>query len=117
MLRILCIAAAVSLVLGIATEGIKEGWLEGASILIAVLIIVTVTSGNNYIKEQQFQRLNALATAKNVNVYRGGSLINISVYDLLVGDVVEVETGEIISVDGILIEAHNMAVDESSLTG
>lgn len=29
-----------------------------------------------------------MATAKNVNVYRGGELVNISVYELLVGDVV-----------------------------
>jgi hypothetical protein len=53
-----------------------------------VVIIVTVTSGNNYIKEQQFQKLNAIAQAKNVNCYRGGDLINMSVYDLLVGDIV-----------------------------
>lgn len=50
MLRILCASAAVSLVLGIATEGLAEGWLEGASILIAVVLIITVTAGNNYIK-------------------------------------------------------------------
>ena len=93
MLKILCVSAIVSLVLGIATEGIKEGWLEGASILMAVIIIVTVTSTNNYLKEKQFQKLNAIATAKNINAYRGGDLVNMSVYDLLVGDVVEVETG------------------------
>lgn len=93
MLKILCVSAIVSLVLGIATEGIKEGWLEGASILMAVIIIVTVTSTNNYLKEKQFQKLNAIATAKNINVYRGGDLVNMSVYDLLVGDIVEVETG------------------------
>lgn len=87
MLRILCYSAVVSLVLGIATEGLKEGWLEGASILLAVIIIVTVTSGNNYLKEKQFQKLNAMATAKNINAYRGGDLVNMSVYDLLVGDV------------------------------
>lgn len=90
MLKILCVSAVVSLVLGIATEGIKEGWLEGASILMAVIIIVTVTSTNNYLKEKQFQKLNAIATAKNINAYRGGDLVNMSVYDLLVGDVVEV---------------------------
>ena len=117
MLRILCAAAAISLVLGILTEGLAEGWLEGASILIAVVIIVTVTSGNNYIKEQQFQKLNAIATAKDIHVYRGGDLIKMSVYDLLVGDVVQISTGEIFSVDGILIEGNDISVDESSLTG
>ena len=117
MLKILCASAVVSLVLGIATEGLKEGWLEGASILLAVIIIVTVTSANNYLKEKQFQKLNAIASAKNVNAYRGGELVNISVYDLLVGDVVELETGEILSVDGILIKGHDVAIDESSITG
>lgn len=93
MLRILCASAVVSLVLGIATEGLKEGWLEGASILLAVIIIVSVTSTNNYLKEKQFQKLNAIATQKNTNVIRGGELINISVYDLMVGDICEIETG------------------------
>lgn len=88
MLQILCYSAVVSLVLGILTEGLAEGWLEGASILIAVVLIISVTAGNNYIKEQQFQKLNALASAKNVNCYRGGDLVNMSVYDLLVGDIV-----------------------------
>lgn len=87
MLRILCVSAVVSLVLGIATEGIHEGWMEGASILVAVIIIVTVTSGNNYIKEKQFQKLNEVASRKNVNVLRNGQEINISVYDMLVGDI------------------------------
>jgi Ca2+ transporting ATPase len=90
MLRILCASAAVSLVLGILTEGLAEGWLEGASILLAVVIIISVTAGNNYIKEQQFQKLNAIAQAKNVNVYRGGDLLNLSVYELMVGDIVEI---------------------------
>lgn len=72
MLRILCASALVSLFLGILTEGLAEGWLEGASILFAVVLIVSVTATNNYLKEKQFQKLNALATAKNINVMRGG---------------------------------------------
>lgn len=40
-----------------------------------------------------------------------------SVYNLLVGDIVAVSTGEIVSVDGILIAGHDVAADESALTG
>ncbi len=58
MLRILCVAAVVSLTLGIATHGLAEGWIEGFSILLAVMIITVVASGNNYMKEQQFRKLN-----------------------------------------------------------
>ena len=77
----------------------------------AVVIIVTVTSGNNWVKEQQFKKLNAIASKKFVNVVRGERVENINVDDLLVGDVQIVETGEIISVDGLLIEAHDVMAD------
>lgn len=117
MLRILCVSAVVSLVLGIASEGLEKGWMEGTSILAAIVIIVTVTSGNNWVKEQQFIKLNAIATQKNVNILRNGDWVNMSVYDAVVGDIQYVETGEILSVDGLLIEGNNLLADESSMTG
>lgn len=40
-----------------------------------------------------------------------------SVYELLVGDIVQVETGEIISVDGIIFNNNKLYTDESSITG
>ena len=117
MLKLLLGAAIVSTVLGVIKDGIKEGALEGISIFIAISLIVVTTAGNNYMKEKQFRKLNAMVAKKNVNVYREGSLVNMSVYELLVGDVVEIETGEILSVDGIMINGNNVSVDESSITG
>ena len=43
--------------------------------------------------EQQFRKLNEVASRKNINVVRNAKTVNMSVYDLLVGDVVHVETG------------------------
>ena len=43
--------------------------------------------------------------------------MNIDVEQLLVGDIQIVETGEIISVDGLIIESHDIIADESSMTG
>lgn len=80
-------AAVVSLVLGIATEGLEHGWYEGTSILVAIVIIVTVTSGNNWVKEQQFKKLNEVAERKFVNVIRNGEVLNVLVYELVVGDI------------------------------
>lgn len=117
MLKILCAAAVVSLTLGIAMEGWATGWIEGFSILLAVVIITVVASGNNYMKEKQFRKLNEVASRKNINVIRNGKTINMSVYDLLVGDVVHVETGEILSVDGVVLESKRLTIDESSMTG
>lgn len=73
-MRILCAAAIVSLILGILMHGIKEGWLEGVSILLAVVIVSAVTAFNDYMKEKQFRKLNEVAKKKNVNVIRSGKI-------------------------------------------
>jgi Ca2+-transporting ATPase len=61
--------------------------------LVAILLIVSVTSINNFLKEQQFNKLNKIAERKKVNVVRDGLVCNIDVYELLVGDLVKIETG------------------------
>jgi len=58
MLRILIAAAFISLVIGVVEEGWEEGWIEGFAIFVAVITIVCVTAGNNYMKEKQFRKLN-----------------------------------------------------------
>ncbi len=68
-----------------------------------MIIITVVASGNNYMKEKQFRKLNEVASRKNINVIRNGKTVNMSVYELLVGDVVYVQTGEILSVDGVVL--------------
>ncbi len=57
-MRILLGAALVSLIIGVATEGLAKGWIEGLAIFIAIGIIVSVTATNDYIKEKQFRALN-----------------------------------------------------------
>jgi P-type Ca2+ transporter type 2C len=79
-IQILCFAAIASLVLGVATHGLKSGWLEGVSIILAVVIISAVTSGNEYFKEKQFRKLNEVACRKDVNVIRNGEILRMSVY-------------------------------------
>lgn len=54
MLKILLLAAVVAGVIGVYQHGMESGWIEGASILFAVTVIVIVTAGNNYMKEKQF---------------------------------------------------------------
>jgi len=61
--------------------------------LVAVIIITVVTVGNNYVKEQQFQNLFKKSQQKMVNVIRDGRQQELDQYDLLVGDVLKLETG------------------------
>jgi Ca2+ transporting ATPase len=53
ILQILIAAAIVSTVVGVIKDGMI-GLVEGGSILIAIVIIVGITTGNNYKKERQF---------------------------------------------------------------
>lgn len=51
-MQILLAAATVSLGIGIWREGIYKGWYEGVTIYLAVIIIVTVTATNDYLKDK-----------------------------------------------------------------
>ena len=116
MLRILILFALISMAIGFWREGWARGWIEGVTIWIAVLIIVLVSSVNDYIKELQFRKLNARRQERNVTVYRSGNVESISIYELLAGDVIEVETGGQLPVDCIVIQGE-LDMDESQMTG
>ncbi|VAI44613.1 unnamed protein product [Triticum turgidum subsp. durum] len=50
-------------------------------------------------------------------VIRGGRRIQVSIFDIVVGDVVALKIGDQVPADGILISGHSLAIDESSMTG
>jgi Ca2+-transporting ATPase len=54
---ILLIAAIVSLVIGILKDGFPAGLINGASILVALLIIIIVSSGNNWTSERRLAKI------------------------------------------------------------
>ncbi|KAH8598832.1 putative calcium-transporting ATPase 2 [Bisporella sp. PMI_857] len=125
VLILLSIAAAVSLGVGLyQTFGVdheagkpKIEWVEGVAIIVAIVVVVIVGSLNDYQKERQFVKLNQKKEDRNINVIRSGKTMEISVFDILVGDVVKLEPGDMIPVDGIFIEGHNVKCDESQTTG
>lgn len=91
--------------------------VEGTAIIVAVLAVIFTNAVNDYQKEAQFKKLNAKKEDRTVNVLRSGKEQQISVYDLNVGDIIMLEPGDIIPVDGLFLEGHNLACDESSATG
>jgi Ca2+-transporting ATPase len=116
-LIILIIAAVTSLALGIKTEGLKEGWLDGGSIAFAVLLVIVVTAVSDYRQSLQFQNLNDEKRNIQLEVMRGGRTVKISIYDVVVGDVIPLRIGDQVPADGVLISGHSLAIDESSMTG
>lgn len=117
-LIMLIIAAFISLGVGMGTEGPETGFKDGLAVLIAVVVVVAITAVNDYQKERQFRRLNDVKNDRTVTVLRGeDKRERISVYDLLVGDVVIIDTGDIIPADGIFLSGESMSGDESSAWG
>ncbi|KAJ1022466.1 hypothetical protein NDA16_003455 [Ustilago loliicola] len=137
ILILLCVAAVVSLALGIYTKFgvppeevscVRDGieticriesyeWVEGVAILVAIVIVDLVGSVNDYQKELQFKKLNAKKEQRDVKVIRQGKPALMSVYDVVVGDILQLEPGEIVPCDGIFLRGHNVKCDESGATG
>ncbi|KAF0700241.1 Aste57867_9196 [Aphanomyces stellatus] len=126
---ILTCAGVISLVLGFiplpksSSNEAKEGgdtettWIEGASILFAVLIVTFVTAINDYQKEQQFRALNAVKEDEKIKVIRNGVPAEVSKFNLVVGDIVRVDLGDIIPADGLVFDESDLKLDESAMTG
>ncbi|KAK6581273.1 hypothetical protein PZA11_005964 [Diplocarpon coronariae] len=129
VLLLLTGAAVISLSLGLyetfrdhpdeeeGEGGAKVDWVEGVAIIVAIVIVVVVGSMNDWQKERAFVKLNAKKDDREVKVIRSGKSIVINVHDVLVGDVLHLEPGDMVPADGIFIGGHNVKCDESSATG
>jgi magnesium-transporting ATPase (P-type) len=72
----------------------EAGWIEGAAILISVVVVVVVTAANDYTKEKQFRSLQAkIESGHKFAVVRNGKQMQINVDELVVGDVCQVKYG------------------------
>ncbi|XP_010897054.2 plasma membrane calcium-transporting ATPase 3a isoform X5 [Esox lucius] len=104
---------------GAEDEGEAEaGWIEGAAILLSVVCVVLVTAFNDWSKEKQFRGLQSrIEQEQRFAVVRNGTVIQIPVAEMVVGDVAQVKYGDLLPADGILIQGNDLKIDESSLTG
>ena len=73
----------------------QAGWIEGAAILISVVIVVLVMAFNDWSKEKQFRGLQSrIEQEQKFTVVRGGQVIQIPVADIVVGDIAQIKYGE-----------------------
>jgi len=114
---ILCVSAAVDLGIAFGYEKSMSSYAESAAILVSILVVTNVAASNDYRKQSQFRKLNAVVENMEVVVLRDSVKVPIKTNDILVGDVVTLSVGDILCADGILIEGHGIKTDESSLTG
>ena len=113
IIQILLVAAAVSLVLAF----IENDFVETIGIFIAIFLATTIGFVFEVDAAKKFDVLTALGEEQPVKVCRNGHVAAIPHKDVVVGDIVLIETGDEVPADGILLTARNLQVDESSLTG
>jgi len=116
-LKVLLVSAVVSLVIGLLKEGLKTGWIEGGAIFGAVFIVTAISSSLNYNEQLQFRKLKEENEKKRVLVVRNGIEMEIDDEEILVGDLLVLKLGEIISVDGIFVSSNFIITDESAING
>ena len=116
-LKVLLVSAIISLIIGLLKEGLKTGWIEGSAIFGAVFIVTAISSSLNYNEQLQFQKLKAENQKKKVLVIRNGVEKEIDDEELLVGDLLVLKLGEIISVDGVFVSNNFIITDESAING
>ncbi|KAL4800996.1 hypothetical protein BDV19DRAFT_384007 [Aspergillus venezuelensis] len=123
VLVMLLVAGSISLALGIyETVGVPQNpgdptpvdWVEGVAILAAVVIVVVVASNNDWQKEKAFVKLNTRKEIRDVKVLRSGKSMLVNVHEVVVGDVLYLEPGDMVPADGILISGQNVKCDESA---
>jgi len=92
-------------------------FFEPSGILLAILLATLVGFILELRANKAFDVLNKVNDDTPVKVYRDGELVEVPKKDVVVGDIVLLETGEEVPADGELLEAVSLSVNESTLTG
>jgi Ca2+ transporting ATPase len=105
--------------LGCVLECAATGWIEGFAIIVAIVVVVLVTAGNDYSKERQFRALSAVADDRKILAFRNKSdqPVEISVYDIMVGDLLYLRTGDKIPADCYFLSGSDLKCSEAAMTG
>ncbi len=91
-------------------------WYEGVGIAIAVVMATLIATWSEFSNENEFQRLLDEASKIKVKVFRNNKLIEIFIDELVVNDLVLLQSGDTVPADGYLLSGI-IEINESALTG
>lgn len=100
--------------------GLGQDWkvfFEPIGIFVAILLATGLATFFEKKADKEFQVLNQVNDDEPVAVVRNGVTTTVPRKDVVVGDIVILDTGDEIPADGELLDAVTLSVDESSLTG
>ena len=112
IIKILLIALAVKVVFLFH----DADWFETLGILIAIFLASFISTISEYGSEKAFKRLQEESSNILVKVKRNGKLTKVNIGDIVVNDIVILESGDLVPGDGIVLKG-GVSVDESALNG
>ena len=121
LIRILLVALCLSI--GIAfyeTFGLNEGFdsfFEPIGIFVAIMLATVIGFVLELNANKKFEMLNQVNDDIMVTVVRDGNMTQVARKDIVVGDVVVLETGTEVPADGRLTDSVSLSINESTLTG
>ncbi|XP_010445455.1 PREDICTED: calcium-transporting ATPase 8, plasma membrane-type-like isoform X2 [Camelina sativa] len=115
-LLVIVLAGVILSLLRINTKGIFDGWYVEACIVLAIVLYVIVRARIEYKQSCQFEKLSKEKRNVHLEVIRGGRRVRVSIYDIVVGDIVPLRNGVQVPADGVLFVANSLKVDEEEIT-
>ena len=112
IIRILLIALGIKVVFLIKSFD----WYETIGIVIAIMIASLISTISEYGSEKAFIKLQEESSRLKCKVKRNGNIVLINIDEVVVNDIVLLETGDKIPADGIIVNGE-LSVDESSING
>ena len=112
IIKILLIALAVKVVFLFH----DADWFETLGILIAIFLASFISTISEYGSEKAFKRLQDESSNILVKVKRNGMLTKVNINEIVVNDIVMLESGDLVPADAIVLKG-GVLVDESALNG
>lgn len=106
------ITGGIAALFGLFVTGFY-GLLEGFAIIFTALFLISITSAADWYKDTQFVELSKIIKEENIPVIRGkaGSSQSLSVWDVVVGDIIILNTGQGVPADCLVIESVDLKID------
>lgn len=113
MIKLLCGIAI--LMIGMFFFGYADIY-EPVGIIIAVLLVTVISAKTSMASDKEYRKLKEQTKQEKCTVYRNGMVTVIDVSDIVVGDLVVIQSGDKIPADGVLIRG-DLRVDNSAMNG
>ena len=120
-IKILLAAAVISLLMTVLEKFVlkypEASFIDSVGIFLAVMLATLCGFFSELKSAREFDLLNKVKDDIKIKVLRNGQMEEVSINDIVVGDVVHLDLGDKVPADGVVVDAMGLLVDQSVMTG